>query len=64
MSDHVQTASSTQVATIVEQKDSNTSRRARETSASAARTWAWGRTREPYDWMDAHTPSGDLKSWR
>jgi len=32
--------------------------------ATPVRTWAWGCTREPYDWMDGHTPSGALDSWR
>ena len=33
-------------------------------SSSAARNWAWGSTREPYDWMDAHTPCDNLSVWR
>lgn len=35
-----------------------------ESSSSATRNWAWGSTREPYDWMDAHTPCDDLSVWR
>jgi hypothetical protein len=38
--------------------------RSTETPASATRTWAWGRPQKPYDWMDAHTPCGDLSAWR
>ena len=33
-------------------------------SSSATRNWAWGKAHEPYDWMDAHTPSDDLYAWR
>jgi hypothetical protein len=56
MSEHVHTAEST--------LEPMTSDQPRETAPSAPRSWAWGRTHEPYDWMDAHTPSSDLDSWR
>ncbi|MDR5741009.1 MULTISPECIES: hypothetical protein [unclassified Caballeronia] len=35
-----------------------------ESPAAPARPWAWRSTREPYDWMDAHTPLGALDSWQ
>ncbi|KXU84547.1 hypothetical protein CR51_41040 [Caballeronia megalochromosomata] len=34
-----------------------------EDRGSAAQSWSWGRQHEPYDWMDAHTPFDDLRSW-
>lgn len=70
MSDYVQNGSPVKGANIIEEPKSDlktaaaSSKRSTESSASGVRTWAWGRAQGPYDWMDAHTPSGDLTSWR
>lgn len=69
MSDYVQNGSPAKGAITIEPKsdlnaDAVSSKRSKDSPASAARTWAWGKTHEPYDWMDAHTPSSDLTSWR
>jgi hypothetical protein len=31
---------------------------------SAAHTWAWARTTEVYDWIDARTPAAATSAWR
>ncbi|SAL13016.1 hypothetical protein AWB68_00154 [Caballeronia choica] len=69
MSDYVQNGSPVKGANTIEAKadlkaESVSRKRATESTASGVRTWAWGRVHGPYDWMDAHTPSGDLTSWR
>jgi len=65
MSSYAPTASTAHGPIAVESKTAAvTSKRSKESSASAVRTWAWGKAREPYDWMDAHTPCDDLDSWR
>lgn len=56
MFDELQAVTATNEAATVEAKPVS---KAKET-----RTWAWGRTHEPYDWMDAHTPSDDLSPWQ
>jgi hypothetical protein len=63
MSDYLQAASSTKEAPDA-QTNPLTSEPPKASSSPAARTWAWGRTREPYDWMDAHTPFDDTSAWR
>lgn len=69
MSDHVRNGSPAKGAIPIEPKsdliaDPISCKRSTESSATAVRTWAWGRAHGPYDWMDAHTPCGDLTSWR
>ncbi|SAK82552.1 hypothetical protein AWB75_05261 [Caballeronia catudaia] len=69
MSDHLHAASSTKEAMTTDSTPDArtippTSERPKASSSPATRTWAWGRTREPYDWMDAHTPFNDMSAWR
>ena len=63
MSDDVRTASPAQSADTPESKPEPITNRQDESTSSATRIWAWGRTHEPYDWMDAHTPCDNLSSW-
>ncbi|SAL84448.1 hypothetical protein AWB74_06945 [Caballeronia arvi] len=62
MSDYLQAASTTKEAMTIESTPPTSERP--KASSPAARTWAWGRTHEPYDWMDAHTPFDDMSAWR
>ena len=64
MSDQSRIALKTDGAVDIESKPNlETCERPAEASSPAMRTWAWGSTREPYDWMDAHTPCHGTSSW-
>ena len=62
MSDQLHAASTNEEATTVESKPDSKAQ-PMTSASSATRTWAWGRTHAPYDWMDAHTPSDNLYAW-
>ena len=61
MSDYHRAASLTQGNTTVEPKPDE---QAQDHTSPAARTFAWAQAREPYDWMDAHTPCDGVSTWR
>lgn len=64
MSQRLKTASPLEAtATVESQPESMTCVQPKVSSSAATRTWAWGRTHAPYDWMDMHTPLDDLSSW-
>ncbi|WP_250529994.1 hypothetical protein [Caballeronia sp. ATUFL_F1_KS4A] len=58
MTDRQHTASSTETADTVEQSKPEV-----PSTSTSTRTWAWGASYGPYDWMDAHTPCDDLSPW-